>query len=59
MAVFLLAGVTAATGGGPGARINVRLVQGAAAGLVNAQVIGILQDVSAARIGAERWACTR
>ncbi|MEU5254044.1 MFS transporter [Streptomyces longwoodensis] len=45
MAVFLLAGVTAATGAGPGTVIGARLVQGAAAGLVNAQVIGTLQDV--------------
>ncbi|MFJ9249132.1 MFS transporter [Streptomyces sp. NPDC101776] len=45
MAVFLLAGVTAATGGGPGIVIGARLVQGAAAGLVNSQVIGTLQDV--------------
>ncbi|MBQ0854555.1 MFS transporter [Streptomyces sp. BH-SS-21] len=45
MAVFLLAGVTAATGGGPGTLIGARLVQGAAAGLVNSQVIGTIQDV--------------
>ncbi|WP_264300197.1 MFS transporter [Streptomyces phaeolivaceus] len=45
MAVFLLAGITAATGGGPGTLIGARLVQGAAAGLVNSQVIGTLQDV--------------
>ncbi|MBE8470623.1 MFS transporter [Streptomyces sp. 3R004] len=45
MAVFLLAGVTAATGGGPGTLIAARLVQGVAAGLVNSQVIGTLQDV--------------
>ncbi|MGW3285322.1 MFS transporter [Streptomyces sp. NPDC001002] len=45
MAVFLLAGVTAATGGGPGIVIGARLVQGAAAGLVNSQVIGTIQDV--------------
>ncbi|MFJ3672801.1 MFS transporter [Streptomyces sp. NPDC090106] len=44
-AAFLLAGVTAATGGGPGTVIGARLVQGAAAGLVNSQVIGTLQDV--------------
>jgi MFS family permease len=46
VAVFLLAGVTAATAGGPGTLIAARLVQGAAAGLVNSQVIGTLQDVS-------------
>ncbi|WUI16163.1 MFS transporter [Streptomyces sp. NBC_00425] len=40
MAVFLLAGVTAATGGGPGTLIGARLVLGAAAGLVNSQVRG-------------------
>src|SRR5690348_7736434 len=45
MALFLLAGVTAATGGGPATLIGARLVQGAAAGLVNAQVIGTVQDV--------------
>ncbi|MFJ9896070.1 MFS transporter [Streptomyces sp. NPDC091280] len=45
MAVFLLAGVVAATGGGPGTVIGARLVQGAAAGLVNSQVIGTIQDV--------------
>lgn len=45
VAVFLRAGVTAASGGGPGALIAARLVQGAAAGLVNSQVIGTLQDV--------------
>ncbi|MFD0065118.1 MFS transporter [Streptomyces sp. NPDC056690] len=45
VAVFLIAGVTAATAGGPGALIAARLVQGAAAGLVNSQVIGTLQDV--------------
>ncbi|MFF9167688.1 MULTISPECIES: MFS transporter [unclassified Streptomyces] len=45
MALFLLAGVTAATGGGPETLIGARLVQGAAAGLVNAQVIGTVQDV--------------
>jgi MFS family permease len=45
VAVFLLAGVTAATGGGPGTLIGARLVQGAAAGLVNSQVIGTIQDV--------------
>ncbi|MGW6059631.1 MFS transporter [Streptomyces sp. NPDC055189] len=45
VAVFLLAGVAAATGGGPGTVIGARLVQGAAAGLVNSQVIGTLQDV--------------
>ncbi|MFF4309310.1 MFS transporter [Streptomyces sp. NPDC001507] len=45
VAVFLLAGVTAATGGGPGTVIAARLVQGAAAGLVNSQVIGTIQDV--------------
>ncbi|MEV6508594.1 MFS transporter [Streptomyces sp. NPDC051642] len=43
--VFLLAGVAAATGGGPGTVIGARLVQGAAAGLVNSQVIGTIQDV--------------
>ncbi|MEU6591719.1 MFS transporter [Streptomyces sp. NPDC046881] len=43
--VFLLAGVTAATGGGPEPLIGARLVQGAAAGLVNSQVIGTIQDV--------------
>ncbi|MEV1023286.1 MFS transporter [Streptomyces sp. NPDC050264] len=45
VAAFLLAGVAAATGGGPGTLIAARLVQGAAAGLVNSQVIGTLQDV--------------
>lgn len=45
MAVFLLAGVTAATAAGPGTVIGARLAQGAAAGLVNAQVIGTVQDV--------------
>ncbi|MGW1620484.1 MFS transporter [Streptomyces sp. NPDC002172] len=45
VAVFLLAGVAAATGGGPGTVIAARLVQGAAAGLVNSQVIGTIQDV--------------
>ncbi|MFJ9376561.1 MFS transporter [Streptomyces sp. NPDC101455] len=45
MAVFLLAGAVAATGGGPGTVIGARLVQGAAAGLVNSQVIGTVQDV--------------
>ncbi|MBK3566033.1 MFS transporter [Streptomyces sp. MBT62] len=45
MAVFLLAGVVAATGGGPGTVIGARLVQGAAAGIVNSQVIGTIQDV--------------
>ncbi|MER6290149.1 MFS transporter [Streptomyces sviceus] len=45
VAVFLLAGVTAATGEGPGTLIGARLVQGAAAGLVNSQVIGTVQDV--------------
>lgn len=45
VAVFLLAGVAAATGGGPGIVIGARLVQGAAAGLVNSQVIGTVQDV--------------
>src|SRR3954471_3223067 len=45
VAVFLLAGVTAATGGGPGTLIGARLVQGAAAGIVNSQVIGTIQDV--------------
>ncbi|WP_234342926.1 MFS transporter [Streptomyces fulvoviolaceus] len=45
VAVFLLAGGTAASGGGPGTLIAARLVQGAAAGLVNSQVIGTLQDV--------------
>ncbi|WP_033279869.1 MFS transporter [Streptomyces sp. NRRL F-525] len=45
VAVFLLAGVAAATGGGPGTVIGARLVQGAAAGLVNSQVIGTIQDV--------------
>ncbi|MFJ8492714.1 MFS transporter [Streptomyces sp. NPDC094038] len=45
VAVFLLAGVTAATAAGPGTVIGARLVQGAAAGLVNAQVIGTIQDV--------------
>jgi len=45
VAVFLLAGVTAATGDGPGTLIAARLVQGVAAGLVNSQVIGTLQDV--------------
>ncbi|GGS62475.1 MFS transporter [Streptomyces cinerochromogenes] len=45
VAVFLAAGVTAATGGGPGTLIGARLVQGAAAGLVNSQVIGTVQDV--------------
>ncbi|MFC8130761.1 MFS transporter [Streptomyces sp. NPDC057302] len=42
---FLLAGVAAATGAGPGTVTGARLVQGAAAGLVNSQVIGTLQDV--------------
>ncbi|MFD7601593.1 MFS transporter [Streptomyces mirabilis] len=45
VAVFLLAGVAAATGDGPGTVIAARLVQGAAAGLVNSQVIGTIQDV--------------
>ncbi|MFF5306640.1 MFS transporter [Streptomyces sp. NPDC013161] len=45
VAVFLLAGVAAATGDGPGTVIGARLVQGAAAGLVNSQVIGTIQDV--------------
>ncbi|MFJ9348579.1 MFS transporter [Streptomyces sp. NPDC101237] len=45
VAVFLLAGVAAATGRGPGTLIAARLVQGAAAGVVNAQVIGTIQDV--------------
>ncbi|KPI21930.1 major facilitator superfamily MFS_1 [Actinobacteria bacterium OK074] len=45
IAVFLLAGVAAATGAGPGTVIGARLVQGAAAGLVNSQVIGTIQDV--------------
>lgn len=45
VAAFLLAGVAAATGGGPATLIGARLVQGAAAGLVNSQVIGTLQDV--------------
>ncbi|MER6208826.1 MFS transporter [Streptomyces sp. NPDC001642] len=45
VAVFLLAGVAAATGAGPGTVIAARLVQGAAAGLVNSQVIGTIQDV--------------
>ncbi|MFB7715510.1 MFS transporter [Streptomyces sp. NPDC056105] len=45
VAAFLLAGTAAATGCGPGTLIAARLVQGAAAGLVNAQVIGTLQDV--------------
>ncbi|WP_228472794.1 MFS transporter [Streptomyces cyaneochromogenes] len=45
MAVSLLAGMTAATGGGAGPVIGARLVQGAAAGLVNSQVIGTIQDV--------------
>ncbi|MFJ9150676.1 MFS transporter [Streptomyces sp. NPDC102270] len=45
VAVFLLAGVTAATGGRPGTLIGARLVQGAAAGIVNSQVIGTIQDV--------------
>jgi MFS family permease len=45
IAVFLLAGVAAATGGGPGIVIGARLVQGAAAGLVNSQVIATIQDV--------------
>ncbi|MET8766817.1 MFS transporter [Streptomyces sp. NPDC004658] len=45
MAVFLLAGLTAATAAGPGTVIGARLAQGAAAGLVNAQVIGTIQDV--------------
>ncbi|MEU6389581.1 MFS transporter [Streptomyces sp. NPDC046939] len=45
VAAFLLAGTVAATGRGPGTLIAARLVQGAAAGLVNAQVIGTLQDV--------------
>ncbi|WP_234336751.1 MFS transporter [Streptomyces xylophagus] len=45
VAVFLLAGVAAATGAGPGTVIGARLVQGAAAGLVNSQVIGTIQDV--------------
>jgi len=45
VAVFLAAGVTAATGGGPGTLIAARLVQGAAAGIVNSQVIGTIQDV--------------
>lgn len=44
VAVFLLAGVTATSGGGPGTLIAARLVQGAAAGLVNSLVIGTLQD---------------
>ncbi|MEV7982915.1 MFS transporter [Streptomyces sp. NPDC086519] len=35
VAVFLLAGLTAATAGEPGTLIGARLVQGAAAGLVN------------------------
>src|SRR5436309_8452055 len=35
VAVFLLAGVAAATGGGPGAVLAARLVPGAAAALVN------------------------
>lgn len=43
VAVFLLAGATAASGGGPGTLIAARLVQGAAAGLVNSEVIGTLQ----------------
>ncbi|MFA3835656.1 hypothetical protein [Streptomyces aureus] len=37
--------MAAATGGGAGAVITARLVQGAAAGLVDAQVIGTLQDI--------------
>ncbi|WP_258563895.1 MFS transporter [Streptomyces himalayensis] len=45
VSVFLLAGLVAATGGGPGTLIGARLVQGAAAGLVNSQVIGTIQDV--------------
>jgi len=45
VAVFLLAGVAAATGTAPGTVIGARLVQGAAAGVVNSQVIGIIQDV--------------
>ncbi|MGW3466130.1 MFS transporter [Streptomyces olivaceoviridis] len=45
VAVFLAAGVTAATGGGPVTLIGARLVQGAAAGLVNSQVIATIQDV--------------
>ncbi|KUN29903.1 MFS transporter [Streptomyces antibioticus] len=45
VAVFLAAGVTAATGQGPGTLIAARLVQGAAAGIVNSQVIGTIQDV--------------
>lgn len=45
MSVFLLAGTVAATGTAPGVLIAARLVQGAAAGLVNSQVIGTIQDV--------------
>ncbi|MFD0115610.1 MFS transporter [Streptomyces sp. NPDC127176] len=45
VAAFLLAGTAAATGRGPGTLIAARLVQGAAAGLVNSQVIGTVQDV--------------
>ncbi|MEU6377133.1 MFS transporter [Streptomyces sp. NPDC046909] len=45
VAVFLLAGIVAATGTAPGTLIGARLVQGAAAGLVNSQVIGTIQDV--------------
>ncbi|WP_307134842.1 MFS transporter [Streptomyces aurantiacus] len=44
VSVFLLAGV-AATGSGPGTLIGARLVQGAAAGLANSQVIGTIRDV--------------
>ncbi|MFC9614999.1 MFS transporter [Streptomyces sp. NPDC056721] len=36
--------MAAATGGGAGAVITARLVQGPATGLVDAQVIGTLQD---------------
>ncbi|WP_353940255.1 MFS transporter [Streptomyces sp. HUAS MG91] len=45
VAAFLIAGTAAATGRGPGTLITARLVQGAAAGLVNSQVIGTLQDL--------------
>ncbi|MFD8570530.1 MFS transporter [Streptomyces sp. NPDC059639] len=45
VAAFLLAGAAAATGRGPGTLITARLVQGAAAGLVNSQVIGTIQDL--------------
>lgn len=45
LALFVVCGLAAATGTRPGTVIAARLLQGAAAGLVNSQVIGTIQDV--------------